>query len=141
LRNDYVRGKGWFEFAAGRRVLWHVLRRFRIGNIYPAFIASVMISFFLVFSLFLALFDSIFLYLAMLSALAYLLMNYPLFRFFRREAGAGFLLKAVPLSFVDHLAAGLGVISGCASWLSSLLTRRVLRQKSKGRFAREIPGS
>ena len=141
LRNDYVRGKGWFEFAAGKRVLWHVLKRFRIGNIYPAFIASVLISLSLLVSLVLALLDGIFLYLAMFFALVHLLMNYSLFRFFRREAGAGFLLKAIPMSFLDHLVAGFGVISGCASWLGSFLTRRILRPKSKGRFAQDIPGS
>jgi glycosyltransferase involved in cell wall biosynthesis len=141
LRNDYVRGKGWFEFAAGRKVLWHVLKRFRIGNIYPAFIASVLISLSLLISLVLALFDGIFLYLAILLALAHLLMNYPLFRFLRREAGTGFLLKAIPMSFIDHLVAGFGVISGCTGWLSSRLTRRALKPKSKRRFAQEIPGS
>ncbi|UCB53317.1 MAG: glycosyltransferase [Candidatus Zixiibacteriota bacterium] len=141
LRNDYVRGKGWFEFAAGKKVLWHVIRRFRIGNIYPAFIVSVLISFSLLFLLLLAPFHSILVYLAILSALAHLLINYPLFRFFKREAGVGFLLKAIPLTFIDHLAAGFGVISGCISWVSSLLTRRILRPKSKGRFAQEMTGS
>jgi hypothetical protein len=66
-------------------------------------------------------------------------MNYRLFRFFRREAGFGFLLKAIPLSFVDHLVAGFGVISGCMGWLSSLVTRSIFRPKSKGRFAQEGP--
>jgi glycosyltransferase involved in cell wall biosynthesis len=140
LRNDYVRGKGWFEFAAGRKVLWHVLKRFRIGNIYPAFIASVLISLSLVVSLALALFDGVFLYLAMLLALAHLLMNYSLFRFLRREAGMGFLLKAIPMSFLDHLVAGFGVISGCICWLSSAVTRKISRPRSKGRFAQETPG-
>lgn len=141
LRNDYVRGKGWFEFAAGRKVLWHVLKRFRIGNIYPAFIASVLISLSLLISLVLALFDGIFLYLAMLFALAHLLMNYPLFRFFRHEAGVGFLLKAIPMSFLDHLVAGFGVISGCIGWLSSRLTRRVFKRESESRVAAKIPAS
>jgi glycosyltransferase involved in cell wall biosynthesis len=139
LRNDCVRGKGWFEFAASRKVLWYVLKRFRIGNIYPAFIASVLISLSLFVSLILALFDGSFLYLALLLTSAYLLMNYPLFRFFRREAGTGFLLRSIPLSFLDHLVAGLGVISGCVGWLSSLVTRSVLRPKSKGRFVQEVP--
>ena len=139
LRNDYVRGKGWFEFAAGRKVLWDVLKRFRIGNIYPAFIASVLISLSLVVSLILALFDGVFLYPAILLALVHLLMNYSLFRFFRREAGTGFLLKAVPMSFLDHLVAGFGVISGCIGWLRSLVTRRIPGTKSKRRFAEEAP--
>jgi glycosyltransferase involved in cell wall biosynthesis len=141
LRNDYVRGKGWFEFAAGRKVLWDVLKRFRIGNIYPAFIASVLISLSLLVSLILALFDGTFLYLTMLFALVHLLMNYPLFRFLRREAGTGFLLKAIPMSFLDHLVAGFGVISGCIGWSSSRVTGRAMKPKSKGRFAQEIPGS
>ena len=140
LRNDYVRGKGRFEFAAGRRVLWDVLKRFRIGNIYPAFIASVLISLSLVVSLLLALFDGIFLYLSLLLALAHLLMNYSLFRFFRREAGTGFLLKAVPMSFLDHLVAGFGVISGCVGCLTSLVAKRISGYKSKRRFAEEVPG-
>jgi len=139
LRNDYVRGKGWFEFAAGRRVLWDVVKRFRIGNIYPAFIASVLISLSLVASLVLALFDGIFLYLAVLLAIVHLLMNYSLFRFFRREAGTGFLLKAIPMSFLDNLVAGFGVISGCIGCLTSLLTKRLLGPKSKRRFAEEVP--
>lgn len=141
LRNDYVRGKGWFEFAVGRKTLWAVIKKLRIANIYPAFIVSVLISLACFFSLLLSPVSITFLYLAILSALAYLLVNYPLFRFFRHEAGAGFLLKAIPLSFVDHLVAGFGVISGCASWLISLLTRRVFKRESKSRVAAKIPAS
>ncbi|MGB7062606.1 MAG: glycosyltransferase [Candidatus Zixiibacteriota bacterium] len=141
LRNDYVRGKGWFEFAVGRRTLWHVIKKLRIANIYPAFIASVLISFVCLFSLLLAPFYSIFLYLAILSALAHLLVNYPLFRFFRHEAGVGFLLKAIPLSFIDHLVAGFGVMSGCISWLSSFITRRVFRRESKHQVAAKTSAS
>jgi glycosyltransferase involved in cell wall biosynthesis len=139
LRNDFVRGKGWLKFAAGRGTLWDVIKKLRIGNIYPAFIASVLISYVCLFSLFLAPFYSIFLYLAILSGLVHLLVNYPLFRFFRHEAGVGFLLKAIPLSFVDHLVAGFGVICGCASWLTSFLTRRAFRTESKRRAAAKTP--
>lgn len=141
LRNDFVRGRGWFEFAVGRRTFWHVIKKLRIANIYPAFIVSVLISFVCLFSLLLAPFYSIFLYLAILSALAHLLVNYPLFRFFRHEAGVGFLLKAIPLSFIDHLVAGFGVISGCISWGSSRLTRRVFKPQSKRRVAAKTPAS
>jgi glycosyltransferase involved in cell wall biosynthesis len=123
LRNDYVRGKGWFQFAVGRKVLWHVVKNMRIANIYPAFIVSVLISLFFLFSLLLLPFFSIFLWLGILSALAYLMVNYPLFRYFQGEAGFGFLLKAIPLSFVDHVAAGFGVISGCMGCLGSLTGR------------------
>ena len=141
LRNDYVRGKGWFEFAVGKKTLWHVIKRLRIANIYPAFIVSVLISLACFFSLLLSPVSITFLHLAILFALAYLLVNYPLFRFFRYEAGAGFLLKAIPLSFVDHLVAGFGVISGSVSSLTSSLTRRVFKLKSKGRFAQEVTPS
>ncbi len=123
LCNDYVRGKGWFQFAVGRKVLWDVVKNMRIANIYPGFIVSVLISLFLLLSLLLSPFFSIFLWLSILSALAYLTVNYSLFRYFRREAGFGFLLKTIPLSFVDHVAAGFGVISGCMGCLGSLTGR------------------
>jgi hypothetical protein len=138
LRNDYVRGKGWFEFAVTKKTLWYVIRKLRIANIYPAFVVSVVLSLLCLVSLLLSPFSRTFLILAILCLLAYTTVNYPLFRFFRREAGLGFLLKAIPLSFVDHLVAGLGVISGCFGWLSSFLTRRISKSKSQGRVAEEV---
>jgi glycosyltransferase involved in cell wall biosynthesis len=139
LRNDYNRGKGWFQLAVEKKILPYVAKKLRIANVYPAFIISVSVSLLCLFWLLLSSLSKIFLLLALLFALVYVMMNYRLFRFFRREAGFGFLLKAIPLSFVDHLVAGFGVISGCMGWLSSFVTRSIFRPKSKGRFAQEVP--
>jgi glycosyltransferase involved in cell wall biosynthesis len=123
LRNDYVRGRGWFQFAVGRKVLWYVISKVRIANIYPCFIISVLVSLLFLLSLVLSPFFRISLLLAAFFALVYFIVNYRLFRFLRRQAGLGFLLKAIPLSFVDHLVAGFGVVRGCLGCLG-WLTRR-----------------
>jgi len=123
LKNDYSRGKGWFKFAFRERILAYVIRKLRIANVYPGFILSVVISFAFLFSLLLVPFHSIFVFLAALLASAYLLVNYPLLRFFRRRAGVGFALKAVPLVLADHLAAGFGVTRAAVSCLWSLVIR------------------
>jgi glycosyltransferase involved in cell wall biosynthesis len=123
LRNDYTRGKGWFQFAVGRKVLWYVISKVRIANIYPCFIISVLVS--LLFLIWLALspFFRISPLIPVFFALVYFIVNFRLFRFLRRQAGFGFLLKAIPLSFLDHLVAGFGVVRGCLGCLG-WLTRR-----------------
>ena len=123
LQNDYNRGKGWFRFVVGHKLFPYVIKKLRIANIYPAFIISIFISFLFVFSLLFSPFFKISLFLAIFSALAYLIINYPLFRFFRKRGGTSFLLKAIPLSLVDHLVAGLGVIRGCIGCLGSLVAK------------------
>lgn len=124
LKNDYSRGKGWFKFAFSERVLPYVVRELRIANIYPGFIISVVVSLAFLLSLLLVSFYRTSIFLAVFLGLVYLLINYSLFRFFRRRGGTGFMLKAVPLSLVDHLVAGFGVLRGCISCLGSLLTKR-----------------
>lgn len=123
LRNDYSRGKGWFRFAVRNRLLPYVLKKLRIANIYPAFIISVILSLIFFLSLLLLPFWNISLYLIVSSLLAYSMINYPLFRFFRKRGGTGFLLKAIPLSFVDHLVAGFGVIRGVLGCLGSFIIK------------------
>jgi glycosyltransferase involved in cell wall biosynthesis len=129
LRNDYNRGKGWLQFAVGQKMIPYVLKKVRIANIYPAFIISVAISLLLFLSLLLSPFFKIFLILTLLSALIYSIINYPLFRFFRQKVGTGFLLKAIPLSWVDHLVAGFGVIRGCIGCLESLVAKWFVKLK------------
>ena len=123
LRNDYSRGKGWFRFAVRTKLLPYVLKKLRIANIYPAFILSVILSEIFLLSLLLLPFWDISLYLIVSSLLAYSIINYPLFRFFRKRGSTGFLLKAIPLSFVDHLVAGFGVLRGGLSLLVSLIIK------------------
>jgi hypothetical protein len=123
LRNDYSRGKGWFRFAIRNRLLPYVLKKLRIANIYPVFIISVILSMIFLLSLILLPFWNISLYLTVFSVLAYSIINYPLFRFFYKRGGTGFLLKAVPLSFIDHLVAGFGVLRGGLGMLFSPVTK------------------
>jgi glycosyltransferase involved in cell wall biosynthesis len=120
MRNDYSRGKGWFRFAVRSKLLPYVIKKLRIANIYPAFIISVILSLISLFSLLLLPFWHNAFYLTGSSVVAYSVMNYPLFRFFYKRGGTRFLLKAIPLSFVDHLVAGFGVIRGALSCLVSL---------------------
>lgn len=120
LKNDYHRGKGWFRFAFREQILPYVVRKLRIANIYPRFILSVIISLAFLLSLLFVPFYRFFAFFTAFLGLAYLLVNYPLLRFFRRRAGTGFLLRAIPLSFVDHLVAGLGVLRGGISCLGSV---------------------
>jgi glycosyltransferase involved in cell wall biosynthesis len=138
LRNDYNRSKGWFQLVVGKKMVWHVIKKLRIANIYPAFIISVFTSLFFLFSLFLSPLFKIFLILTVFSALAYLIINYPLFRFLRREGGFGFLLKAIPLSLLDHLVSGFGVIAGCIGCLSSLVTKRFLKPKLQAKSRKDL---
>jgi glycosyltransferase involved in cell wall biosynthesis len=139
LRNDYSRSKGWFRLAARKKMIPQVMKDLRIANIYPAFIVSVPVSILISLSLVFSPFFEFSPYLTAFLAATYLIVNYRLFRFLRQQGGVGFLLKAIPLSFVDHLVAGFGVISGCIGWLSSLVTKRILGPKSKRRFAEEGP--
>jgi glycosyltransferase involved in cell wall biosynthesis len=137
LKNDYSRGKGWFQFAFRERFLTYVIRKLRIANIYPGFILSVAISLFLILSLLLIPFHGVFIASASVLAGIYLLVNYPLLRFFRRRAGIYFALRVLPLVFADHLAAGLGVIRagiGCLGWL---LPRRSLGLDVPSQFKKE----
>ncbi len=124
LRNDYSRGKGWFRFAFREQILAYVIRKLRIANIYPGFIISVVISLALFLSLLLVPFSSSFAFVAAFFAAAYLLVNYRLLRFFKRRAGTVFVLRVIPLSFVDHLVAGLGVLRGCIGCAGSMLFKR-----------------
>ncbi len=124
LKNDYNRGKGWLRFAFTERILPYVVRNLRIANIYPGFIISVVISLALLLSLLLMPFHGVFVFSAGFFALAYLLVNYRLLRFFRRRAGTSFALKVIPLSFADHLIAGLGVVRGSIGCLGCMLFRR-----------------
>jgi glycosyltransferase involved in cell wall biosynthesis len=126
LKNDYSRGKGWFRFAFRERILAYVIKKLRIANIYPGFILSVVISLVLMLCLLVIPFHRVFLAFAAFLALAYLSVNYPLLRFFRRRAGTYFALKVLPLVLADHLAAGLGVIRAGISCLWSLLSGRSL---------------
>jgi glycosyltransferase involved in cell wall biosynthesis len=123
LRNDYNRSRGWFRLVARKKMIPHVMKSLRIANIYPAFIISVLVSLLLIFSLALSPFFEFSRYMMAFLAAAYLIANYRLFRFLRQEGGTGFLLKAIPLSFVDHLVSGFGVLRGCFGWLGSLARR------------------
>jgi len=123
LKNDYSRGKGWFRFAVTNKLFPYVIRKLRIANIYPTFIISVILSLLFFFSLPLLPFFEFSRYLVIISALIYLIINYPLFRFFHKRGGLRFLLKAIPLSFIDHFVAGLGVIRGSLGWLGSLIIK------------------
>jgi len=133
LRNDYIRGLGWFQFAVEKKILPYVIKKMRIANIYPGFIISVIVSLLLFASLLLLPFFKISLVLAGLFTLAYLIINYRLFRFFYQKTGTVFLLKAMPLSLVDHLVAGFGVLSGCITYLGSVVTKRFREIRSQAK--------
>jgi glycosyltransferase involved in cell wall biosynthesis len=119
IHNDYNRSKGWFKLVLGKKMVRDVVRKLRIANIYPGFIISVSAVFLLLVSLFLSLLSSKFLLMTITSVLIYLIVNYPLFRFLQKKGGMKFLLKAIPLSMVDHLVSGIGVIAGGVSYLFS----------------------
>jgi len=139
LLNDYNRSKGWFQLVVEKKMVPQVIKKLRIANIYPAFIISVFISLFFLFSLILSPFFKIFFVLTILSALAYLIINYPLFRFFRKKRGMDFLLKALPLSLLDHIVSGFGVITGCIGCLSSLVTKRpLLKLKFQAKLRKDL---
>jgi len=137
LKNDYSRGKGWFKFAFRERILTYVVKKLRIANIHPGFLLSVVISLALILSLLLIPFHKIFVVCAAFLALAYLLVNYPLLRFFRRRAGTYFALKVLPLILADHLAAGLGVIRAAVSCLGWLLPTRSIRLGGRSELKKE----
>jgi len=138
LRNDYSRSKGWFRFVTGHKLVPYVIKKLRIANIYPTFIISVFLSFIFVLSLVFSPLFKISFYLAVFSALVYLIINYPLFRFFRKKDGTSFLLKAIPLSLVDHLFAGLGVIRGCVGWLSSMMIKPFQKVKLQAESRKDL---
>ena len=138
LRNDYNRSKGWFRLVVGKKMVWQVIKKLRIANIYPSFIISVLASFVFLFSLVLSPFFKIFFILTILSALGYLIINYPLYKFFRQKGGTGFLLKALPLSSVDHLVSGFGVIMGSISCLGLLVTKRFQKLKSQVKLRKHL---
>lgn len=144
LRNDYNRSKGWFKLVVEKKMVPYVIRTLRIANIYPAFIISVIVSLIFLFSLFLLPFSKIFLISTFLSLLVYFILNYSLFRFFQREGGIGFLLKVIPLSLLDHLVSGFGVIMGCISyssqWLVRLMLKLIFRIKLRNTFHRLVNG-
>lgn len=119
IRNDYNRSKGWFKLILGKKMVWDVVKKLRIANIYPGFIISVFAGFLLLVSLFLSLWSSTFLLMTIIFSLIYLSVNYPLFRFLQKRGGVRFLLKAIPLSIVDHLVSGIGVIVGGVSFVFS----------------------
>ena len=123
LRNDYNRSRGWFRLVARKKMIPHVMKSLRIANIYPAFIISVLLSLLFAFFLLLSPFFEFSRYVIACLATAYVITNYRLFRFLRQEGGTGFLLKAIPLSFVDHLVSGFGVTRECLGWLGSLTGR------------------
>lgn len=130
LRNDFKRSRGWFQLAAQKKMIPSVIKKLRIANIYPVFLISILISFVLLFSLFLSFFEKTFVILAALSALTYLIINYSLFRFFRREEGTWYFLKTIPLSWADHLTSGLGVLTSGIDHLGQLTAKTI----SKIRF-------
>jgi glycosyltransferase involved in cell wall biosynthesis len=119
IRNDYNRSKGWFKLILGKKLVGNVVKKLRIANIYPSFIISVFAVFLLFLSLFLSFWSSKFLLLTIISGIIYLMVNYPLFRFLQKRAGKRFLIKAIPLSMVDHLVSGIGVVAGGLSYLGS----------------------
>ncbi|MGB8656787.1 MAG: glycosyltransferase family A protein [Candidatus Zixiibacteriota bacterium] len=144
LRNDYSRGKGWFRFVVGNQLVPYVARKARVANIYPAFIVSVLLSLLLAFSLALAPFLKFSLYLAAFFALAYAVVNFPLFKFFQKNGGTSFLLKVIPLSLLDHLVAGLGVMRGAISYLgharSKWIPKLTFRTKLRQHYHRLVNG-
>jgi len=119
IRNDYNRSKGWFKLVLGKKMVRDVVKKLRIANIYPGFIISVVAAFLLLLSLFLSLWSNKFLLVTIASGLIFITVNYPLFRFLQKREKLRFLLKAIPLSVVDHLASGIGVVAGGLSYLSS----------------------
>ena len=119
IHNDYNRSKGWFKLILGKKMVRDIVRKLRIANIYPGFIISVFVAFLLLVSLFLSLWSSKFLLMTMVFGLIYLSVNYPLFRFLQKRGGVKFLLKAIPLSIVDHLVSGIGVMVGGLGYLFS----------------------
>ncbi len=127
LRNDFKRSRGWFQLAAGKKMIPRVVKKLRIANIYPAFLLSIPISFAFLIFLVLIFFDTHFVTLSVLFALAYLIVNYPLFRFFRKKRGAFFLVMAIPLSWIDHLISGLGIFAGTMNYLGQSAIRMVLK--------------
>ncbi len=127
LRNDFKRSRGWFQLAVQKKMISSVIHKLRIANIYPAFIISIPVSFILLFSLIFSLFYEISLIIALFSAWTYLIINCSQFRFFQKEEGTVFLLKTIPLSWVDHLISGLGVLTGGISLLGMLIVKAVSR--------------
>lgn len=121
LRNDYKRSRGWFQLAVQKGMILDVAKTLRIANIYPAFILSIPVSMVSFFSLLLSPFSRIFILSTILSALIYLTINFPLFRFFRIEEGNIFLLKAIPLSWIDHVISGFGVLSDGINQLGHMI--------------------
>ena len=132
LRNDFKRSRGWFLLAVQKKMLSRVLKKLRIANIYPAFLFSILISVILLVSLFLSFFHEHFIILTGISALAYLIVNFSLFRFFRKEEGTFFLITAIPLSWVDHLISGWGILIGGICCLGQSAIKIVLKIRSDG---------
>ena len=132
LRNDFKRSRGWFQLAAQKKMIPRVVKKLRIANIYPAFLFSIFISVILLVSLALSFFNKHFIVLTGLSALAYSIVNYTLFRFFREQGSTFFLLMAIPLSWVDHLISGLGILIGGVSYLGLSAIKLVLKIGSDG---------
>jgi GT2 family glycosyltransferase len=123
IHNDYNRSKGWFKLILGKKMVRDVVKKLRIANIYPGFMISVFVAFLLFVSLFLSLWSSRFLLMAMILGLIYLSVNYPLFRFLQKRGGMGFLLRVIPLSIVDHLVSGVGVMVGGLSYFWSQIRK------------------
>ena len=123
LRNDFKRSRGWFQLAVQKRMILDVAKKLRIANIYPAFILSIPVSIVSLFSLLLSPFSRVFFVLAILTALVYLIINLPLFRFFRKEEGNIFLLKAIPLSWIDHMISGFGILSGSINHVGYMINK------------------
>jgi glycosyltransferase involved in cell wall biosynthesis len=132
LRNDFKRSRGWFKLAVQKKMLSRVVKKLRIANIYPAFLFSILISVILLVSLFLSFFNEHFIILTGFSALAYLIVNFSLFRFFRKEGGTFFLIIAIPLCWVDHLISGLGVFAGAIDYLGQSAIKMFLKFGSFG---------
>lgn len=129
LQNDYNRGKGWFEFAVGQGIIPYVIRKMRIANVYPVFLISVVISILFLSALLLSPFSKLFFILGTLSFIVYFIINYTQFQFFHQQAGTGFLWKAIPLSFLDHLVAGLGVLRGCIGYIGAWINKRFTKSE------------
>jgi glycosyltransferase involved in cell wall biosynthesis len=138
LRNDFNRSRGWFRLIAKKRMVPLVIRKLRVANVYPSFIFSVFLSLVFLVSLLGSFFWSTSGIIAILSLLAYLVINYPLFRLLRREGGWGFLLRAIPLSLIDHIVSGLGVIAGFLGSLPLLITPGLQRARIKAAAGREV---
>ncbi len=137
LRNDFNRSRGWFRLIAAKRMVPLVVRKLRVANVYPTFIVSVLLSLVFLVSLPGSFFWPASRVIAVLSVLTYLVMNYPLFQLLRREGGWGFLLRAIPLSLVDHMVSGLGVIAGFLSSLPILITSGPRRSRIRAAAGRE----